>query len=253
MTPDGPPPLVVQRRRHPWLVPLSVTGGAVLAVILGWGLYNMGKIRAPGNWEHVRMEQERLRDERRRLNREKRSLEEESRRLGERVVMLERAAEIDREATAKLRESLRQMQERVSEYKKELAFYRGIVSPEEARAGVRIQQFEVMDTGEAGLYRFNLVLIQATRHDRRIRGRARLRIEGLRESEPVTLRWADVALDSPSELVFSFKYFQELTGAFRLPEAFEPTLVEIEIVPGSGGSGTFTGSYDWPQLIRAGA
>lgn len=251
MTPGEPPRLVVQRRPHPWLVPLSAAGAVVLLVILAWGFYYLGKARAPGNLQQAQAIQERLRDERRSLVDERRALEQEKRRLGERIAALERAADIDREATAKLRESLREMQERLSEYKKELAFYRGIVSPEEARAGVRIQRFEVIDAGEAALYRFNLVLIQAARHDRRIRGRARLRIEGVREGGPATLQWSDVALDSSSDLVFSFKYFQELTGTFRVPREFEPTLVEVEIVPSGGGSGAFTGSYDWPQLIGA--
>lgn len=251
MTPDGPPPLVVRHRRHPWLLPLSLAGGAVLVLLLGWGLYQLGKIRAPSELQRVQAAREELADERRRLLEEKRGLEQENRRLGERLAMLERAADIDREATARLRESLQEMQQRLSEYKKELAFYRGIVSPEEARAGVRVQQFAVAGTGEPDLYRFDLVLIQAARHDRRIRGRVRLRIEGVRDGTPATLHWADVALDSASSLVFSFKYFQELAGTFRLPPAFEPTLVEIEIVPGGRGSEAFTDSYDWPQLIRA--
>lgn len=251
MSPGGPPPLVVQRRRHPRLVPLAVAGGVVLALLLGWGLYHLGKIRAPGDWQRAQAAQERLRDERRHLIGENRRLEKENRRLGEGLVALERAADIDREATAELRESLRRMQESLSEYKKELAFYRGIVSPEEAKAGVRIQQFGVAGTGESGLYRFNLVLIQAARHDRHIKGRVRLRIEGLHAGESTSLRWSDVALDSATALVFSFKYFQELAGTFRLPRAFEPTLVEIEIAPGNSGSEAFTDSYGWTQLVQA--
>lgn len=251
MSPGDPPPLVVQRRRHPWLLPLSIAGGAILVVLLGWGMYSLGQARAPGELERVQAAREELQAERRRLLGEIRELKEENRRLGERLVALERAADVDRKSTAELRDSLREMQERVSEYKKELAFYRGIVSPEEARAGVRVQRFGVADTGEAGLYRMSLMLIQATRHDRRVRGRVRLRIEGLREGETASLQWADVALDSASALVFSFKYFQELAGTFRLPREFEPTLVEVEIVPRGRGSEAFTDSYEWPQLVRA--
>lgn len=251
MSPDGPPPLVVQRRRHPWFVPLAAVAGAVLILVLGWGLYSLGKFRAPGELQHAQEARERLEDERRRLIAENRGLKKENRRLGERLVALEQAAEIDREATAKLRDSLQEMQERVSDYKKELAFYRGIVSPEEAKAGVRIQRLGVTDTAEAGLYRLSLVLIQAASHDRSVEGRVRLRIAGVRGGESTSLRWSDVALDSASGLVFSFKYFQELAGTFRLPQEFEPTLVEVEIVPGSRGSEAFTDSYEWPQLVRA--
>lgn len=251
MRPGDQPRLVVQRQRHPWRVRFLVGGVTALVLALGWGLYSLGKARAPGDWERIQVARERLEGERRRLIEENRRLEARNRDLNERLVVLERAADIDREATAELRQSLREMQERLSEYKKELAFYRGIVSPEEAKAGVRVQHFAVDSAADGGVYRFNLVLIQAARHDRRIDGRALLRFEGLRGGESLGLGWSDVALDSDSKLVFSFKYFQELSGTFRLPEDFEPTLVEVEIAPGGGGSEAFTDSYDWQQLIRA--
>lgn len=244
MSPDEQPRLIVQRRRHPWTVRLAVAGGAALALIFGWGLYTLGKTRAPEDWRRLEAAHERLVDERHRLI-------ERNRRLDERLVSLQREADVDREATAELRRSLRRMQEQLSEYKKELAFYRGIVSPEEARTGVRVQQFELAPTAEDRVYRFHLVLIQATRHDRRLDGRVRLRFEGLREGESLSLRWPEVALDSASKLVFSFKYFQELDGTFRLPRDFEPTLVEVEIAPKGGGSEAFTDSYDWRQLVAA--
>lgn len=250
MRPGDRPRLVVQRQRHPWVTRLGVAGGAALALALAWGIYALGRAQAPGDWERVQVARERLEGERRRLIEENRRLEAENRRLDERVVVLQRAADIDREATAELRQSLREMQERLSEYKKELAFYRGILSPEEAKAGVRVQQLEVDPTGGEDLYRFNLVLIQAARHDRRVEGRVQLRFEGLRGGESVSLGWPDVALDSASRLVFSFKYFQELAGTFRLPQDFDPTLVEIEIAPG-GRSEAFTDSYDWQKIVRA--
>lgn len=248
MRPGDQPRLVVQRQRHPWAIRLAVGAVAALVLGLGWGLYALGKSQAPGNWQRVEVARERLEGERKRLIEENRRLEAENRRLNERLVVLQRAADIDREATAELRQSLRDMQERLSEYKKELAFYRGILSPEEAKAGVRVQQFEVVTTGEPGVYRFNLVLIQAARHDRQVGGQAILRFEGLRGGESKSLSWSDVALDSTSKLVFSFKYFQELVGTFRLPDDFEPTLVEVEIEPG-GSAGAFTDSYDWRQLV----
>jgi hypothetical protein len=252
MPPDEQPRLVVQRRHHPWTVRLAAAGGAVLILTLGWSLYTLGKTQAPEDWRRLQAARERLVDERYRLIEEKRRLEVENRRLDERLVSLRREADIDREAAAELRQSLRQMQEHLSEYKKELAFYRGIVSPEEAKTGVRVHRFELAPTAEDGIYRFTLVLIQATRHDRRLDGRVRLRFEGLHDGESLSLGWPEVALDSASKLVFSFRYFQELDGTFRLPRDFEPTLVEVEIAPKGSNSGMFTDSYDWRQLVGAG-
>ena len=46
-----------------------------------------------------------------------------------------------------------------------MAFYRGIVSPEQSSAGVRVYELQLRPGSEADLYQYDLVLIQAMRHD----------------------------------------------------------------------------------------
>lgn len=245
------PRVVIQDEAHDKRRRLIITGAAALALACSWGLYLLGRAHAPGAQETYQITEQRLAGDRKRLVQENRRLKDENRELTARLVALERADDVDAAAESELRQALTDLQAKVEESNKELAFYRGILSPKEAKAGVRVQQLTLQETAKPRTYRFDLVLIQSARHDKRIDGRVQLRIDGLRDNEAISLSWADVALDPKTKIVFSFKYFQELTGTFRVPENFEPTLVEVEIVPRNRGDDAFVERYDWNKLTQA--
>lgn len=224
--------------------------GVISAVMLvaGWGLYMLGRMQSSDSAAQYQVVHQTSELDREQLRAENRRLEAENRRLSEQLTEYERSAEVDQTATAELQESLEQMQARVAELKKELAFYRGIVSPEDG-GGLRVQGLSVNSADEQGIYNLHLTLIQAMRYDSEISGRVHIQLHGVRDGESVTLTWPDLALDSASKLVFSFEYFQELGGAFRLPDNLEPTRIEVEVDPDAGGSEAITQTYRWQKLI----
>lgn len=230
---------------------LAMACAGMLVLLACWGLYLLGKAQAPTAIERQILTEQQADSERERLLAENRRLEAQNRQLSEQVVTLTRAAEIDRAATVELRDALRQMQATVAELRKDLAFYRGIVSPEEVEAGLRVQDLVVDTAGDGGVYRLHLVLIQAVGHDGEIGGEVRVRVEGLKDGESVSLPWPDLALDSDPALVFSFRYFQEIGGTFRIPEGVEPTLVEVEVAP-NGGADPITETYRWEEVVSTG-
>lgn len=240
-------PSRLRRRR----IAVAVAAAALLTLV--WGAYILGRVQAPGDWQRYRTSQQRLDSERKRLLTENRKLKAENNRLSERVVMLERSADIDEQASTELRDSLSDMQTRMAHLKKELAFYRGILSPQKNKAGVQVEQFTLTKDARDRVYKFDLVLVQAARHDRDVRGSVQLRMDGLRDGEAISFTLSDIALDPDAKLVFSFKYFQELTGTLRIPQNFKPTLVELEVTPKSRGAESFVDSYDWGDLIQADA
>lgn len=244
------PRVVIQDEAHYKRRRLYIAGAAALALALAWALYALGRAQAPGNYQTYQVAQQRLETERKRLTQENRALKTENRSLTERMVALERSSDIDTAAGGELRQALTDLQAQVAESKKELAFYRGILSPEEAKAGVRVQQFSLHKTKKARTYTFDLVLIQSARQDKRVSGEVKIRVDGLRKNEAISLTWDDVQLDSKPNIVFSFKYFQELSGTLRVPADFDPTLVEIEVVPRGRGEDAFVDRYDWNKLTQ---
>src|SRR5690606_11397000 len=106
------------------------------------------------DFERAQLEVEQLRNERRGLVRDLRAARDEVKRLEEQAVYIQRSQEIDEQACSAVRESLTQLQAEVSDLREQLAFYRGIVAPEQSRAGVRVYEFKVEPGTEQGAFRY---------------------------------------------------------------------------------------------------
>ena len=171
------------------------------------------------------------------------------RQLREQVVYLERSKDIDRAACETVRQSLSALQARVGELQEQVAFYRGIVSPEESRAGVRVYQFRVRPTAVERVFQYELILIQSVRHNRRVKGLVQLAVAGMHGDAPQRLPLSALSLDGSDTLVFSFKYFQEFSGEIRLPEGFRPVRVSLALDP-DGKQPSIETEYDWTQIVE---
>lgn len=242
------PRVVIQDERQEKRRRLWIAGAAAAAFAFAWALYALGRSQASDVYQTYQVSEQRADTDMKRLSQLNRQLREENRALNARIVTLQRSSDVDTAAGGELRQALAEMQAQVAESKKELAFYRGILSPEEAKAGVRVQQFTLGQTQKERTYTFDLILIQSARHDKSVKGDVKLRVDGLRNDEAISITWDKLVLDSKPNIVFSFKYFQELTGTFRIPENFEPTLVELEVVPRDRSKDSFVDRFDWDKL-----
>lgn len=166
--------------------------------------------------------------------------------LRDEVAVLERAQEVDQAARENLRQDLIALQDEIQRLEEELAFYRGIVSPEDGQSGLQVQDFSVTPTGEVRQFDYRLMLIQALSHDRRVDGNATLAIVGRQDGEDVRLSLADVA--ERATLAFSFRYFQGFEGRLTLPEGFEPEAVELTVNPNGRNRNELEERFEWPEL-----
>lgn len=240
------PRLVVREvsaaRRWLWVIL-----GAAAFGCASYGLYLLMRAQLPYDWGQVELERERMAAQRSELNREISRLRDENAELAEQIVMLQRGNDIDREATAELRTTIRDLQAELEAQREQLAFYRGIVSPDESKAGMRVYELRVQDSDtEAQRYGFDLMLIQAVRHNRLVSGRVSLSVQGVRDGEDASLSASDLGLDRAGKLDYSFRYFQELRGSFRLPEDFAPTGVTVTVH--SNGGGDFDKQFNWAEV-----
>jgi hypothetical protein len=120
-------------------------------------------------------------------------------------------------------------------HREQLAFYRGIVSPEDGIGGLRIQRFQVLPGAGEHQYRLRLVLVQSMRQEAVVSGAAVVQIEGVRDNKPEQLALTN-AIAQPGanaradgQLPFNFRYFQNLEQDIVLPEGFEPRAVNVEV------------------------
>lgn len=222
--------------------PVRMTRLAVLmvvgVVVLGWGLFEYGRYRAGVDFTSAKQEAARLTEVNARY-------EQSITELRERQAVLERSNQIEREAYKQLETAVAGLQDEIAELKSELAFYRGIVTPGEAKSGLRVQSFELASNGLERGYRYKLVLTQVLKNDRVASGRVTVAIEGNQDGRITTLELADVATEG-KELAYKFKYFQNFEGNLVLPEGFSPVRVMVKVNPRDQRHEGVERVFDWP-------
>ncbi len=229
--------ILVYSPRTLWLVLGVLVGLALLGASLA---FNFGKQFA--GEELVRLEAQRDR-----LEAQIETLEQHNRELREHVVVLQKSSEIDRLANLEVRNSYADLQNELLELRRELEFYRGIVSPGNAKAGLRIQRFELVPGNGAGHFDYNLTLTQLKRNDRYARGSILIEVEGLQDGKPVTLPLSALVTDGAATLKYKFRYFQHFSGELVLPDNFRPQRASVRLRPrGKGQPAGVDTTIDWP-------
>jgi hypothetical protein len=241
---------VIIASHHPrrrWLI---VGGSAAAIALSAFGIYSYTRATTVSDFERAETERDQLAAERRSLTRELRAAKAENQTLRDQVAYLGRSQEIDGAACGSVKQSLNSLQAEASDLREQLAFYRGIVSPQESQAGVLVYDFKVLKTTQTGAFNFDLVLIQSTQHDKRIGGDIKVSIEGLKGNQKQTLKLNDLLTDPKPDMVFSFKYFEEFGGGFKLPDGFRPLRAVVSLQPQGDGVPAIEDEYEWAKIIQ---
>ncbi len=166
--------------------------------------------------------------------------------LEETIVMLETKAEIERVAYKEVEASLVELEAKIQEQQDAIAFYRGIVSPADGNAGLRVQDLKLSRLDQERVWGIRLVLIQAMKHDRKVSGNVDIIIAGIENGEPKTYRYAELAPDDKDATwAFSFRYFQDFDREIVLPDGFEPEELTISVESRTRSIASIEESFDW--------
>lgn len=218
-------------RSGPWLwVILAVT----LALLL-WIVFEVGRTQAGYSVTRSFVERRAMKADVDRLAARVAELEGQ-------VATAEIAKRVDKEAYAQVEKSLADLQQRLGEQSQELAFYRGIVSPADGTAGLRVQRVLVQPGSEPLHFRLRLVLIQAARQEATVTGTVAITLDGKRGGRDVSLPLEELGRDKP--LPFSFRYFQEVETEVEVPQDFAPSRVQVEVRP-RGADSPVRASFPW--------
>lgn len=242
---------VVIRAYRPRLRLALIAGATAALALSAWGLYRYTRATTVTDFARAQTERDRLLDERRELTGKLRAAHADIDKLKDQIVYLERSQDIDRQACSSVKASLSTLQEEVADLHEQVAFYRGIVSPDASRAGVRVYDFKVYPTAVAGMFRYDLVLIQSVRHDRRIAGKVEISLRGMQAGQASTYRLSDLLLSGEKNLVFSFKYFEEFAGEFRLPPGFQPSRAVVTLYPDGASVPKIEDEFEWSRIQGA--
>lgn len=232
--------------RSKWLRWLVIGGSVVFTLSLGYAAFTFMSADLYDRYVAMTGDRARLLELRKDLSERLREAQLEKARLREELAYLEKSQQIDHEACQQLRGSLRDMQAQLVDAQEQLAFYRGIVTPEDERKGVRVHDLVVrQDEGEI---RWELVLVQGSqRSTGRVRGQMQLLVEGTDEDgapEQVIVTGAE----GESDVLFSFRHFQEFGGVVSFPAGFQPRRIKVTVRRDGDDEARET-THEWQRVL----
>lgn len=176
---------------------------------------------------------------------ERERLREANEALRRQVVQLERARQVEQEASARLAAHVEELQARVLALREEVTFYRGIVSSRQS-SGTTIQTLRIEPEGATNVYRFQVVLTRNRKSDTVASGTLTLSITGEQDGEVRRLALSDVSPGRETPIAFQLQHFQRLDGRITLPEDFVPRQVLVTISSPGDAPEEVERSFDWP-------
>lgn len=221
---------------HNWALRAALGVAILVAAYL---TFELGRIQAGYNVIDVAAEmdayEERIED-----------LKDETLALNEEIRMLETHRAIDRAAYREVEESLAGLQRKIQEQRDAIGFYRGIISPDQGGAGLRVQELTLTQGNTDREYYLNLVLVQVMQHDQTVRGDVEFSLEGSQDGEVATYTLEQlVPEDGDSGWPFSFRYFQTFDRQLILPDGFAPEKVHIEVRSNTKSIASVSQSFLW--------
>jgi hypothetical protein len=170
--------------------------------------------------------------------------------LRRQIAILETAREIDRETYALVEQNLEQLEGQIQSQEEELAFYQGIVSPEDGSAGLRIQSIDIEPLAPERHFLIRFVLVQAIVHSGRVTGGVELAVLGTSDDgvDAVLDLATLVGDESFAEISYDFRYFQTIEREVLLPPGFAAESVELRISPSEPRGAGLVQNYSWDVL-----
>ncbi len=211
----------------------------LLAIGAAYLVFEFGRIQAAYNVVDAAHERQSFKD---------RILELENKiaDLNQQIALLETHRDIDSIAYGDVEESLAELQAKIQEQQDAIAFYRGIVSPADGKAGLRVQDFSLTRGGAEREFLIRLVLVQTKKHDRKVSGNVKLSIVGELNGVETSYEYAQLLpADGDRAWVFSFRYFQDFDRQVVLPDGFTPQRVTVQVESRTRSIASIEESFSW--------
>lgn len=172
--------------------------------------------------------------------------------LTDQISQLLLQAEADQQTLNELRNHLIDQAADIAALEDMLAFYRGVLAPEEGDTPVVLRDPELVFTGQARRWQFTMVIHRGEAGESVYRGQLGLRIRGQGPGEPTFVSVSEVdSADESSVFPLRFRYLQQLQVVISLPEGFVPETIESVVTLTGPVRKTAQRSDRWQDLVSS--
>lgn len=170
--------------------------------------------------------------------------------LNRELANAELAQSVDAQATGSLRDTISELHDRVASLREEVTFYKSLMAPSSIERGLQIAEFDLGPGESERQFTYHVLLTQAEERRSWIQGDVRVEVEGMQPDAAGNPVAQVLALSTLAELEsyplrFRFRYFQDISGTFRLPEGFRPRSVTVTAIPKGNASDRIERTFDW--------
>lgn len=215
-----------------------------LVVAVQFLVYTLGRQHAVSNFGEYQQKQ---RDLVRELNGKSIELKQQQSEL----VRIRKSAEIDRLAAEQVRQELFELRAQLSGLQRDVEFYKGLIAPEELNKGLKLHAFSVVHDATDDRYDFKLVLANFGGKSKVVKGELGLKLIGIESGADREMLLTEAEdYEGPRPIRLRFRFFQNVTGSFKVPEGWQPTaIVAFANVKDASGQ-LLSVNYDWQELLN---
>ncbi|MBK1722384.1 DUF6776 family protein [Thiocystis violacea] len=147
-------------------------------------------------------------------------------------VILERAAQIDQEATRVLKDELKQAQDARLEVNRELTYLKRLVQTG-GKGAIQVYDMRLSQGATPREFLYAFTITQLVQGFGQSTGSVQLTVEGTRDDETLSLGLGDLPSADPKSLSMDFEHFQNFQGSLEIPPDVEPKAIVVNIKPNS--------------------
>ncbi|MBO6597481.1 MAG: hypothetical protein JJ952_16670 [Pseudomonadales bacterium] len=161
------------------------------------------------------------------------------------IADLQVGGEIDDKANEEVRQTIEQLQEQIAQLNEEVNFYKGVMVPNAADKGLRIERLDV-SSNVPGRVKYSLLLTQVVDKHDYVQGAVQISLLGQEGGLERSFNLSELDEQKEASVRFRFRYFQNINGELMVPEGFEPR--EVMVVAQSSGANVqrLEKTFDWP-------
>lgn len=165
--------------------------------------------------------------------------------MRQQIADLQVGGEIDDKANEEVRLSIESLQEEIAQLNEEINFYKGVMVPNAADKGLRIERLDV-SSNVPGRVKYSLLLTQVVDKHDYVQGGVQISVLGQEAGLEKRFNLSELDEEKDDSVRFRFRYFQNINGELIVPEGFEPR--EVMIIAQSSGANAqrLEKTFDWP-------
>ena len=155
---------------------------------------------------------------------------------------------IDTEANEQVRITNEALQGQIARLTEEINFYKGIMVPNAAEKGLRIERVNISPSA-GDQARYSILLTQVVDKHNFVQGNVEISIKGLKDSQQITYKLSELDNEKQDSVRFRFRYFQEIKGEFVIPAGFLPGEIKVIALSTGSRSRIIERSFSWPNKL----